>query len=265
MSLGIVFSGGGTCGVYQMGFWKALREYGIDKKVTAVSGSSVGTLNALLYANGDMDLALDIWENLKVADLFQMHDGMIGMGIFSQNGYGAFIDRLEYNWENTRKGIPIYACVSSLGKKGESLDNVDMIKRLGGKPEYILLNRRKFKSMKRVALASTAIPYVYPRRLVGSEICIDGDFSDKTPYKPLIDIGCDRVIILHLNTVEESSHRQAEYDGDTVPESDARLYHLYPKETLGFIMAVSDDIINARLKRGYEEGQEFLEKYHSLF
>ena len=119
--------------------------------------------------------------------------------------------------------------------------------------------------MKRVALASTAIPYVYPRRLVGSEICIDGDFSDKTPYKPLIERGCDKVIVLHLNTVEESSHRQAEYDGDTIPESDARLYHLYPKETLGFIMAVSDDIINDRLKRGYEEGQEFLEKYHSLF
>ena len=97
MSLGLVFSGGGTCGVYQMGFWKALREYGIDKKVTAVSGSSVGTLNALLYANGDMDLALDIWENLKVADLFQMHDGMIGMGIFSQNGYGAFIDKKRYS------------------------------------------------------------------------------------------------------------------------------------------------------------------------
>ena len=53
MSIGLVFSGGGTCGAYQIGFWRAFRESGMEKNVSAVSGSSVGSLNALLFAGGD--------------------------------------------------------------------------------------------------------------------------------------------------------------------------------------------------------------------
>ena len=39
--VGLVFAGGGGKGAYQIGVWKALREVGLDNKVTAVSESSV--------------------------------------------------------------------------------------------------------------------------------------------------------------------------------------------------------------------------------
>jgi NTE family protein len=48
--IGLVFSGGGGKGAYEIGVWKAFKEYGIDKYVCAVSGTSVGALNAALFA-----------------------------------------------------------------------------------------------------------------------------------------------------------------------------------------------------------------------
>ena len=37
--LGLVFSGGGGKGAYEIGVWKALREYGVEGNVQAVAGT----------------------------------------------------------------------------------------------------------------------------------------------------------------------------------------------------------------------------------
>ena len=46
--LGIVFSGGGGKGGYEIGVWKYFRKIGLDKYVRVVSGTSVGALNTPL-------------------------------------------------------------------------------------------------------------------------------------------------------------------------------------------------------------------------
>lgn len=58
---GLVLAGGGGKGAYEIGAWKAIRERK-DLKITAVSGASVGALNAALYAAGDYERAKCIWE-----------------------------------------------------------------------------------------------------------------------------------------------------------------------------------------------------------
>lgn len=48
--LGLVLSGGGAKGAYQAGVWKALVESGLSKRIAAISGTSVGALNAAAFA-----------------------------------------------------------------------------------------------------------------------------------------------------------------------------------------------------------------------
>jgi len=48
--IGLAFVGGGGKGAYQIGVWKALCETGLDKQVQAVSGTSVGALNAAMFS-----------------------------------------------------------------------------------------------------------------------------------------------------------------------------------------------------------------------
>ena len=257
----MVFSGGGTCGAYQIGFWRALRESTMEKQITAVSGSSVGSLNALLFAYGDLDLAGDIWRGLRQSDLFKLRGFLDRKALFSQIGYAGLIDRFKDSWPGLRVGIPIYSCVSVLNRQDGTLDRIDLKRREAGRPGYILLNDLSYKAMKNVLLASSAIPYVYPRRHVKGMTCIDGDFSDKTPYRPLIDQGCDEIMILHLNTVEEAKERRLESDNDHDPVSGRRLYHLYPSETLGAFMLVTKEMTRQRIRMGYADGKRFLNDY----
>ena len=63
--IGLVLAGGGGKGAYQIGVWKYLREAGLDRNVCAVSGTSVGALNAALFVTGDLERSEKIWRNMK--------------------------------------------------------------------------------------------------------------------------------------------------------------------------------------------------------
>jgi len=71
---GLVFSGGGGKGAYQIGVWKALNELRFTPKIKAVSGSSVGSLNALLFCQKNFELALHTWENIEQWDMLYSED-----------------------------------------------------------------------------------------------------------------------------------------------------------------------------------------------
>ena len=50
-SVGLVLSGGGAKGAYQAGVWKALVETGVAGRITAISGTSIGAVNAAAFAS----------------------------------------------------------------------------------------------------------------------------------------------------------------------------------------------------------------------
>ena len=62
--LGLVLSGGGAKGAYQAGVWKALVEMGFAERITAISGTSVGAINATAFASiRDPDQIRAIWHD----------------------------------------------------------------------------------------------------------------------------------------------------------------------------------------------------------
>ena len=66
--VGIVLSGGGARGSYQIGVWKALNKLKI--KYDVVTGTSVGALNGLLFVQKDYKKAYKIWKNIGYDFLF---------------------------------------------------------------------------------------------------------------------------------------------------------------------------------------------------
>jgi NTE family protein len=65
--IGLVLAGGGAKGAYQVGAWQALREQGIEFDV--ITGTSIGALNAALFAADDLDKAQSFWRSLSTARL----------------------------------------------------------------------------------------------------------------------------------------------------------------------------------------------------
>jgi NTE family protein len=72
---GLVFSGGGGNGAYEIGVWKAINEMGIFQ-VDAVSGTSVGALNAALFATLDYEEAEQIWMGIKPEHILTLSDAL---------------------------------------------------------------------------------------------------------------------------------------------------------------------------------------------
>ena len=62
--VGLVLAGGYGNGAYQIGVWRALREFGIDQKIIAVTGASVGAFNAVLFFQNDYYAAEKLWVDM---------------------------------------------------------------------------------------------------------------------------------------------------------------------------------------------------------
>jgi len=73
-NFGLVLSGGGAKGAYQVGVWKALEDYGISNQITVISGTSVGALNAALFACSDLGEAEKLWREEVGYSSFLMPD-----------------------------------------------------------------------------------------------------------------------------------------------------------------------------------------------
>ena len=66
---GIVLSGGGTKGAYEIGVWRALREFSVDYQI--VTGTSIGSINGALMAMGDFEKAEKVWHSMVMEDLMK--------------------------------------------------------------------------------------------------------------------------------------------------------------------------------------------------
>lgn len=67
----LVFSGGGARGAYQVGAWEAFHQSGFDQRVVSVYGTSVGAINGAAFAQGNLELAREIWKMISYDRVFK--------------------------------------------------------------------------------------------------------------------------------------------------------------------------------------------------
>lgn len=78
---GMVLSGGGAKGAYEIGVWKAFCDTGLDKRIKVYSGTSVGAINATLFASiGNPDRCTELWRE-AVGKVFTCNTKAIGEAV----------------------------------------------------------------------------------------------------------------------------------------------------------------------------------------
>ena len=200
----LTLAGGGAKGAYQFGVWKALREMQLEKNLVAVSGSSVGALNAALISLNEFDDANTIWTSIMPKQFLDINfDTIIGPldtlvkrtltnGLCSRDGLISIIDTYLHLKELAAARIPAYVCVSHYPS--------ECIECLNEKPEpeYISLSEVDAHDAKQLLLASSAMPYVYPPELIHDKVYRDGGLSDNVPVLPMTTVGADKLIVVKL-------------------------------------------------------------------
>ncbi|MCB0661527.1 MAG: patatin-like phospholipase family protein [Saprospiraceae bacterium] len=160
--IGISFSGGGARGIAHIGVVQALRENNI--KVSAIAGSSAGSIIGALYAAGvtveDMlNLArqASLWKTVKWGIPL---DGLAKMDLLIKLLEDALpVDNFE------ELEIPFFVAVSNL---------------LTGEPEIF-----NHGPIAEVVAASSSIPLVFKPRPINGQLYVDGGVMLNLPVEPL--------------------------------------------------------------------------------
>jgi NTE family protein len=248
--VGLVLSGGGAKGAYQVGVLNALVEFNIP--VHVIAGASIGSLNGAVLAcapslsEGAKRLD-EIWRELgndsplkqqvpsyfrflymaglresAVLGLFhaivstaqhlgvslpdKVHDCLHG-GMMSDKPLQALLDRYIDD-AALSQGLPLY--VSVFRSMGGVLDILRVLMAElrfweSRDSEFIHLQSKPIAEQREFLLASAAIPIAFAPRQINGSIYSDGGqggwtkAQGNTPIKPLLDQGCDLVIVTHLS------------------------------------------------------------------
>lgn len=244
--LGLVLGGGGGLGSYEIGVWKALREYNIDRQIKAISGASVGVLNACLMAQNNYSVAEYIWTNeiedkiLSKKKLDSRNKSISANGIFSREGLLEIIDKYLNVETVSNCKYPIYAAAVNL-------HNIDV--------EYFKLNGKSIQEIKEIMMATSAIPIIFGRQKINGVNYVDGGIEflngNNLPLTPLYEYGCDEIIVVNL------------YRDAIVEKSETcKVYEIVPNEYIGsFTNGGLDFTLDGamyRIERGYIDTMEIL-------
>lgn len=98
--IGLVLSGGAAKGAYEVGVWQELVECGLSGDVSAISGTSVGAINAAFFAAGiEPEKCTRLWEE-EINGIFQFNTNLV-VNVMGEEGKHA-IDRV---YAKMRKNI----------------------------------------------------------------------------------------------------------------------------------------------------------------
>lgn len=245
--VGLVLAGGGGKGAYQAGVFRAFEEKGVEDYITAVSGSSVGALNMLLFAYGQPKMTELIWSEISPKQFLEISPDMIDLkeGLVPRQGIldilNDYVD-MEIIRNNEKH---LYATVTDFGKKDMAV----------GKPKYMLLNYKTNNQIRDILLASSALPIIYSPVIIDGHVCRDGGLTDNLPISPLYEEGIRKFIVVGLSP--DTVINEEEF-----PDSDFLL--IKPQQPIGdFIDGTLDFTAKGARKRmelGYIDGIKALEK-----
>lgn len=236
--IGLVFSGGGGKGAYQIGVWRALRELGLEHHVVAVSGTSVGALNAALFLKGNLEFAEQMWNSISNDSLMPVNFED-ETAFFSNSGLASMLDA-ALQLKDRHQSMSCYVTCKKLDD---------------GEIRYFELSRVfDPEYRKRILLASSAIPAIFPTVTIDGEEYVDGGANgDNVPVYPLVQSGVPVIIVVHLSQNDEPCSNMSR---------NSEIIDIFPSEDLGSLISgtLDFDPVHARQRQqlGYRDAMSML-------
>ncbi len=230
MTLGLILSGGGARGAYEVGVLSfvlgdLVRERG-RWPLRFVCGTSVGAINGAFVAANVHDPVAGVarlermWRDITLPDVLgfdvlqatRLHrvllGGRRGAGLFDATPMTDIIRRgIDYRQlaRNLRVGaLGAFTATATHVRTGRPVCFVDRAPGVAlplGLPRQVVV--RAAHILPHHVLASAAIPVVFPPVAIRSDLYCDGGLRLNTPLSPAIHLGADRVFVVGLSAASE--------------------------------------------------------------
>lgn len=263
--LGLVLAGGGAKGAYQLGVYKALLETNLWGQVEAVSGTSVGALNAFLFSTTTLEESTSIWKKIQLDDMLKIDPPHMLAKLLSlsltknvmdlSHGFFSYNDGLREFIRNNIDYKKIKSCNKDIFLTACSIPRLS--------PEYFSINKRPFDEIEDILLASSSLPMFVDAIEIQGRQYIDGasraffdkselgdEGDDNIPIKPLDLAGCDTIIAVKL---DNAIINHSKY-------SHIRIIQIQPSAELGSLIDFKKETIEKRINLGYKDALSVLSK-----
>ena len=268
MKLGLCLSGGGARGAYQIGALMALKEAGIYDKIEMISGTSIGAANAALIACNSLETVKNIWfdipdETIYTTESFfkrllRERTKIMVNGIFEIDNLEKILKHnLDYDLLRRNK---VYVTLSSGGTEDGGI--LELLK--ASYKHYIKHDRQVIYSplwkqnkeqINKQIIASCSIPVVFAPTTIDGKHYYDGGVYDNVPVKPLVEAGCDTIIVIHLDRLPYRYKNHYE---------DVTFHPIKSKHSLGFRLRFEADQSRTRYEMGYQDCKNYLEEHEII-
>lgn len=195
MRIGLVLGGGGAKGAYQLGVFLALKKHHLDQDIKALSGGSIGALNAVLFLDGDLQKAFQLWlqiEDDHVLERKETYKSRIPIkrkGVFSRNHFTNLLKN-SFDLEKILKSDkPVYVAVSRVEKKKIIKKYVPVFFKINNHSEQIIID---------ILLASSAIPLLYDQVEIENKYYLDYMKTNQNLCLPLLRHQPDCLFLIPL-------------------------------------------------------------------
>lgn len=292
-SLGIVLSGGGSRGAYEVGvlsyvFGDLVRKVNAAPKIDVISGTSVGAVNGAFLASAVHELERGVvrletlWSELQLADVvsfgFRQAAGLYRVLLGGTKANGLFdaapLVRLVgqgIDWRrlanNLRSGIlqalTISATKVSTGRPVVFVDRAPGVKMPNLSTPSVVV--RGLRIGPAHVLASAAIPMVFPPVKIGRALHCDGGLRLNTPMSPAIQLGAGRLFVIGVSDPHPHPDSVG-FPPDRFPGASFLLGKVVNAFLLDHLNADLEELakINQMLERGIAAfGDDYLERLNA--
>lgn len=244
--IGLVLGGGGGKGAYQIGVWKALREYKIEKYITYLSATSIGSLNSLMFLTGNLENAVNVWGNVtKDVALTKksFKDVVSKKSLYSREGFIKLAEEnVDFN-KVSNSNVQTYVTATPVSKG------------VSNAPTNFCLNGKSKEEILKIVLASSAIPVVFEPVVINGIKYRDGYMVDNNPVRLLKEKGCKLIFVVPLK--EYSIAYECADENTTIID------FVSPYNDYGIIDGTLDfigDRAKMRMNHGYEVAKQLIEE-----
>ncbi|MEU1673480.1 patatin-like phospholipase family protein [Streptomyces roseifaciens] len=299
LRIGLVLAGGGAKGAYELGVCDYLAEMGLD--IAAVAGTSIGALNGAVLASAP-DLKTG---TLRLAEFWERFSTQSGVAPFADQGLP--LDAAGAAAEGTarqarllasrllglrrrvglleelvneavdaaaiRAGRPLWVVAYPLART-ESLPVrmrhlMEVLRWLGGaRGDVLPINGYPEHQIREAVLASAALPFIFPSRVVDGCAYLDGGLGgpgDRTPVRAFAEQEhCEVVVVVHLHPdAVVSSHAASRVTRIDIRPS-VPIVPPGPLGPLTGLLSFSPDRVQALRRLGYRDAWVRFEELHHL-
>ena len=202
MRRALVMSGGGSRGAYEIGAWQAFDELGV--RFQAVYGTSVGAINAALFAQGDLEKASRLWENINMGQLMGNGDEEVTIESMISRKRDVIPFLIE-NAKHLQVDIaPMEALLNEHLDEGTVRANgmeMGLMTVRVPQLEAVPMRLRDMApgTLSDWVIASASCFPVFPMRKIDGDRFVDGGYFDNMPIDMAIADGADEIIAVDIH------------------------------------------------------------------